>query len=347
MKIISDYSLEQLNSVVSDLGEPKFRSKQIFRGVHMGKRFEEMTDLKNELREKLKSHFIDNPCEIIEELISKDGTRKFLFRLYDGNVIEGVLMKYKYGYTQCVSTQVGCRMGCSFCASTLGGLIRNLTAGEILSQILQVNKRLGGTLDNRAITNVVLMGSGEPFDNYDNVLNFLKLISSSDGINISPRNISISTCGIVPKMLEIANSNFPINLTVSLHAPFDDMRKKIMPIAKAYSIKEIIDACKNYFQITKRRIYFEYSLINGENDTDFCAEKLCELLKGFPCHVNLIKLNAVEETGLKSTSDKRAQDFMKLLESKGISVTIRRSMGADIEGACGQLRRKFLGGNGN
>ncbi len=343
MKIISDYSLEQLSEILTGFGEPKFRAKQIFRAVHQGKRFKDMTDLKISLRERLEKEFVDNPCEIIEELISKDGTRKYLFRLYDGNIIEGVLMKYKYGYTQCVSTQVGCRMGCAFCASTLGGLVRNLSQGEIIGQILEVNKRIGGNLDKRAITNVVLMGSGEPFDNYENVLGFLRLISSPDGINISPRNISISTCGIVPKMLEIAKENLPINLTVSLHSPFDEKRKKIMPIAKAYSIKEVIDACRNYFEITKRRVYFEYSLINGENDTKECADKLCELLRGFPCHVNLIKLNAVKETGLKSTGDKRAQEFMKILEEKGISVTIRRSMGADIEGACGQLRRKFLG----
>ena len=209
MKIISDYSLEQLSEILSGFGEPKFRARQIFRAVHQGKRFKDMTDLKISLRERLEKEFVDNPCEIIEELISKDGTRKYLFKLYDGNIIEGVLMKYKYGYTQCVSTQVGCRMGCAFCASTLGGLVRNLSQGEILGQVLEVNKRIGGNLDKRQVTNVVLMGSGEPFDNYDNVINFLKLISCSDGINISPRNISISTCGIVPKMFDIAKENLP------------------------------------------------------------------------------------------------------------------------------------------
>lgn len=342
MKILSDYKIEELQDILLDFKEPKFRAKQIFKGVHQGKTLDEMTDISKELKQKLKAEFCDYPCEIIEELHSVDGTVKFLFRLHDGNIIEGVLMKYKYGYTQCVSTQVGCRMGCAFCASTLGGLVRNLTKGEILSQILQVNKKLGGTVQNRAITNVVLMGSGEPLDNYDNVMGFLRLISHPEGINISLRNISLSTCGIVPKMIELANENLPINLTVSLHNPFDEERKKIMPIAKAYSISEIIDACKNYFSKTGRRIYFEYSLIKDKNDTKRCADKLIELLRGFPCHVNLIRLNEVKETGLCSTVEKTAQDFLKMLENGGISVTIRRQMGVDIDGACGQLRRKYL-----
>ncbi len=345
MKIISDYNVEQLNNILAEMGEPKFRAKQIFASVHNGKTFSEMTDLKISLRERLKSEYCDKPCQIIEELISTDGTRKFLFKLYDGNIIEGVLMKYKYGYTQCVSTQVGCRMGCAFCASTLGGLVRNLSAGEILSQILEVNRHLGGSISKREITNVVLMGSGEPLDNYDNVISFLKLISSPNGINVSPRNISLSTCGIVPKMIELANENLPINLTVSLHQPFDENRKKIMPIAKAYTIEQIISACKNYFAKTGRRVYFEYTLISGENDSKECANKLIELLKGFPCHVNLIRLNEVKEIGLKSTADKNAYSFLGLLEKGGLSATVRRQMGVDIEGACGQLRRKFLGGN--
>lgn len=344
MKILSDLSLEQLTESVLSLGEPKFRAKQVFRAVHAGKTLEEMTDLKIGLREKLKEIYCDKPCEIIKDLKSKDGTVKFLFRLYDGNVIEGVLMKYKYGYTQCVSTQVGCRMGCAFCASTLEGLVRNLSAGEILSQILEVNRRMGGIPGKRAVTNVVLMGSGEPLDNYDNVIDFLKLVSSPDGINISPRNISLSTCGIVPKMYLLSESGLTVNLTVSLHSPFDEKRKKIMPIANAYTVNEIIEACKNYFYKTGRRIYFEYSLIKGENDTEECAEKLIELLKGFPCHVNLIRLNAVKERNLLSSSDKSAETFLKRLEEGGLSVTIRRQMGADIDGACGQLRRKYING---
>ncbi len=342
MKIISDYSVEQLSEILKNMGEPRFRAKQIFRAVHAGKCFAEMTDLKISLRENLEKEFCDRPCKIIKELKSKDGTVKFLFELFDGNIIEGVLMKYKYGYTQCVSTQVGCRMGCAFCASTLNGLVRNLSAGEILGQILEVNRHIGGTVDERAITNVVLMGSGEPFDNYENVVSFLRLVSSPDGINISPRNISISTCGIVPKIYQIAEENIPINLTVSLHAPNDELRKNIMPIAKAYSVFEIIAACKNYFNKTGRRIYFEYSIIKGVNDSTDCALKLAELVKGFPCHVNLIKLNSVKESALKPTTDKEAQDFLQTLEKCGVSVTIRRQMGADIDGACGQLRRKYL-----
>lgn len=344
MKVISDCSIDNLKQLMSELNEPSFRAKQIFRSVHSGKTFDEMSDLKISLREQLKSVFCDCPCKIVEQLRSKDGTMKFLFELYDGNVIEGVLMKYSYGYTQCVSTQVGCRMGCSFCASTIDGLVRNLSAGEILGQIIAVNKLCGGTLDKRAITNVVLMGSGEPFDNYDNVISFLKLVSAPEGICISPRNVSVSTCGIVPKMLEIADEGLPINLTVSLHAPFDEMRKKLMPIANKYSITEIIDACKIYFEKTGRRIYFEYSLVRGENDTNECATQLIKILRGFPCHVNLIRLNAVKEKNMLSTTDENAKRFMQKLNDGGLSATIRRQMGNDIDGACGQLRRKFING---
>ncbi|MBQ0099370.1 MAG: 23S rRNA (adenine(2503)-C(2))-methyltransferase RlmN, partial [Firmicutes bacterium] len=295
MKILEDFSLEEIENYIKEMGEKSFRSKQIFKSLHRGLKISEMTDLSLTLRDKLSKEFTP-PIEIIKSLKSIDGTEKFLYKLYDGNVIEGVLMKYKYGYTLCVSTQVGCRMGCKFCASTLNGLIRNLTAGEILGQVLTVNRKLGGDLkDDRKIINVVLMGSGEPPDNYDNVIKFLSLVSHPEGINISTRNISVSTSGLVDKMIKIANEGFSFNLTVSLHSPFDEERERIMPIAKTYKIKEIIDACENYFAKTKRRFIFEYVLIKGENDTNRHADALINLLKGKPCHVNLIRLNEVKE----------------------------------------------------
>ena len=254
-------------------------------------------------------------------------------------------MKYKYGYTQCVSTQAGCRMGCKFCASTLNGLIRNLTAGEILSQILLVNSLhkndpdlAGEGKEKRAVTNVVLMGSGEPLDNYDNVVKFLRLVTQKDGLNISARNISLSTCGLVPKMYALAEEGIPLNLTVSLHATDDEERKKIMPVANAYKIADILKACANYFEKTGRRYYFEYTLIDGENCDEAHANALIALLKGKPCHVNLIRLNEVKERTLKAAGDKNAYRFMGILQKHGVSATLRRQIGSDIGGACGQLR---------
>ena len=290
----------------------------------------------------LKQDFLDMPLKIHTKLVSKDGTTKFVYQLHDGNLIEGVLMSYKYGNTICVSTQVGCRMGYKFCASTLQGLVRNLTAGEILAQILMVNRLVGGDLKNRKITNIVLMGSGEPLDNYDNVVKFLKLVSAQEGINISQRNISLSTCGLVDKIDRLAKENLGITLTISLHAPTDEMRKQTMPIANRYSISEIIKSVHNYFNKTHRRIVFEYALINNQNDSFECAELLAELLKGLSCHVNLIPLNEVKERGLVGTGKKRAYAFMDKLNGLGISATVRRTMGEDIEGACGQLRAKIL-----
>ncbi len=342
MRILQDLTKTQIEELVLSFGEKKFRGGQIYNNLHLGKSISQMTDISNALKAKLLEVFVDEPCKIIEEKVSVDGTKKYLFKLYDGNVIEGVLMKYKYGNTLCVSTQVGCRMGCKFCASTLEGLIRNLSKGEILSQILTVNAKEGGNIKSRAVTNVVLMGSGEPLDNYDEVIGFLKLLSQEDGINISLRNVSLSTCGIVPKMLELAEENLPVNLTVSLHSPFDEKRAEIMPIAKAYKISEILRACDVYFKKTGRRYYFEYSLILGENDTEECINKLYELLKGRPCHLNLIRLNSVKERNLLSSTEKNAQNFMKKLQDKGLSVTLRRKMGEDIDGACGQLRRRYI-----
>ena len=284
----------------------------------------------------------DATISLHTKLVGKDGTVKYVYKLADGNIIEGVLMSYKYGNTLCVSTQVGCRMGCKFCASTLGGLVRNLSAGEILAQVLFVNRDNGGDLKNRKVTNVVLMGSGEPLDNFDNVVKFFNLVSAPNGINISQRNISLSTCGLVDKIKELAKLKLQVTLTISLHAPTDDMRKEIMPIANRYSISELIDATKLYFNETKRRIVFEYSLISGKNDTFECADELAKLLKGLVCHVNLIPLNEVKERGMLGTNRKKAYAFMDRLNKAGISATVRRTMGADIEGACGQLRAKIL-----
>jgi len=337
------YSYEELKNIVLSLGEKDYRVGQIFKGLHMGFDFSEMTDLSKQFREKLSENFCAQPVKIIQSLKSVDETEKFLFLLRDGNVIESVLMKYKYGYTLCVSTQVGCRMHCAFCASGLNGLVRNLEAGEILAEVITANKYLNGGLgDKRKIINIVLMGSGEPLDNYDNVIKFLRLVSEKNGINISTRNISLSTCGIVPKMYDIANENLSVNLTVSLHSPFDDERSQIMPIAKTYKISQILDACSNYFEKTGRRYIFEYVLINGKNDTAKYAEQLIKLLKGRPCHINLIRLNEVKENNFKSTTDKEAYRFLGLLEKSGLSVTLRRRMGEDIDGACGQLRQRYL-----
>lgn len=344
MKILLDYNLTELRNVVAELGEKPFRGNQIYSNLVAGKNVSEMTDISKALKDKLLSVYADEPCKIIKELVSKDGTKKFLFALSDGNVIEGVLMKYKYGNTLCVSTQVGCRMGCKFCASTLGGLVRNLSAGEILSEVIAVNRHEGGTEKKRAVTNVVLMGSGEPLDNYDNVVKFIRLLSDENSLNVSPRNVSLSTCGLVPKMLSLADENLPINLTVSLHNPFDEKRREIMPVANSYTVKEIIEACENYFLKTGRRYYFEYSLISGQNDTDECLTELLRILRGKPCHVNLIRLNSVKEKNLIGTNEKRAFEFMNKLNEGGVSATMRRRMGVDIDGACGQLRRSFLGG---
>lgn len=343
--ILADLGSENLKNLIEKYGEKSFRAGQIFRNIHNGKAISEMTDISSGLKEKLLLDYHDTAIEIIKTLTSKDGTQKYLFKLHDGNVIEGVLMNYKYGNTLCVSTQVGCRMGCAFCASTLGGLIRNLSSGEILSEITTVNRLIGGNITKRQITNVVLMGSGEPLDNYDNVIGFLKLLSDKNGINISPRNVSLSTCGLVPKMYDLANVGLPVNLTLSLHSPFDEERRKIMPVANAYTISEIIKALDNYFDKTGRRYYLEYSLIAGVNDTDRCALELSKLFKGKPCHINLIRLNSVKEKNLLGTTDKKANEFMKKLTSYGLSVTLRRRMGDDIDGACGQLRRRYIEGD--
>lgn len=342
-KSLLGYSLSEIKDVISAFGEKNFRAGQIYKALHMGLNFFEMTELSKSLRERLENEFCAQPVSIVKSLKSQDGTEKFLFKLQDGNVIESVLMKYKYGYTLCVSTQVGCRMHCAFCASGLFGLVRNLDASEILGEVITANRYLeGGLGDKRKIINVVMMGSGEPLDNYDNSIKFLKLASEQGGINISTRNISLSTCGLVPKMYSLAEEGVSVNLTVSLHSPFDDERKEIMPVAKKYKISEILDACSNYFEKTGRRYIFEYVLIMGKNDTQRYADQLIKLLKGRPCHVNLIRLNEVKENQLKSTTDKEAYRFLGLLQEGGLSATLRRRMGEDIDGACGQLRQRYI-----
>ena len=344
MKILQDLNLLEMEEVVLGMGEQKYRAKQIYENMYLGKTLDEMTNVPKNLKEKLKEEFVDEPIKIIKTLEDEEGTKKFLYQLFDGNIIEGVLMKYKYGNTLCVSTQVGCRMGCKFCASSLNGLARNLSAGEILGQVLCVNKLLGGTVKNREITNLVLMGSGEPLDNFSEVSKFLHLVTNKDGINISARNISLSTCGIVPNIKKLAQVGLPVILTISLHAPNDEIRKTIMPIANKYAIKDIISASRNYFEKTGRRVIFEYALINGVNDSLKCAKELSLLVKGFPTHVNLIPLNEVKERGLKTVTRKNAEKFCEELKKLGCSASIRRTIGENIDGACGQLRNKVLSG---
>lgn len=346
-KIIQDLSFAEIEELILSLGEKKFRAKQLYEGLTQGKAISEISSLPTSLKQRLCEEFEDRTLKIKEVFYSADGTEKYLFEYADGNLVEGVLMKYKYGYTQCVSTQIGCRMGCKFCASTLGGLIRNLTSGEILSQILVINalhkqETVGQGAQARAVTNVVLMGSGEPLDNYDEVLKFLKNVTAEEGARISARNISLSTCGIVPKMYKLAEEGIPLNLTVSLHATDDSARARTMPIAKAYKISEILKACDYYFKKTGRRYYFEYTLIEGENCDEEHAKALISLLKGKPCHVNLIRLNEVKERDLKALGDKQAYRFLGVLEKGGLSATLRRQIGVDIGGACGQLRASYL-----
>jgi len=341
-QIISSLSLLELEDVILALGEAKWRAKQVYQGIMDGKNISDLTNVSAELKQKLLAQFEDNAIKIRSEHIGKDGTKKFLYLLADDNIIEGVVMEYKHGNTICISSQVGCRMGCTFCASGLNGLTRSLTAGEILSQVLVINKHLGGTAARRAITNIVLMGSGEPLDNYNEVARFLRLVSAPEGIQISQRNISLSTCGLVNGIEQLAKDGFSVNLTISLHAPTDEIRRQTMKIANVYSIAQIITACKHYFEQTGRRILFEYALIQGVNSRLEDAKKLSEILKGFPLHVNLIPLNEIKENNLKSISRKEAYAFCDMLTKLGVSATVRRTMGEDIGGACGQLRNDVL-----
>lgn len=341
-----DMSYADVQKYLNDIGEPKYRADQLFKGYYRELSFDNLPSVPKTLKERLKGEFVSAPIQIEREFISADGTKKFLYRLCDGNLIEGVLMEYKYGATLCVSTQVGCRMGCSFCASTRGGLIRNLTAGEILAQVLIVNKHCGATIAQRKITNVVLMGSGEPLDNFDNVIDFLYLVTNAHGINISSRNISVSTCGLVDRVCELADLNIGVTLSVSLHAADQKAREQLMPIARTYDVVQVVDAAKYYFKKTGRRVIFEYAVVSGINVADVDVEKLAKLVAGFPCHVNIILLNPIKENTMKPPDKKQAYRFIGELEKRGVSATLRRQMGVDINGACGQLRQNYLNNTG-
>ena len=333
----------EITEWVKTQGYPAFRGKQIFRWIHQGAEFGEMTNLSKEMRENLEQTAIVQPVHVrLKRESPLDGTVKLLYELRDGNCVEGVLMRYKYGVSLCISTQVGCRMGCRFCASTLEGRVRDLTAGEMLGEILCANRLLEE--EDIRVSHVVLMGSGEPLDNYGNVIRFLRLMKEEDGIQLSVPNISLSTCGIVPKMYDLAEEGLPVTLCVSLHAPTDEIRRQTMPIANTWSIAEILEACRNYIRKTGRRVIFEYALSDGLNAEKEHAEQLSRLLRGMQCHVNLIPLNVVRERDMKGIDEKKVQEFLKVLQDNHISATRRREMGDDIEGACGQLRRKVITG---
>ena len=339
MENILNYTLEELQTWMKDNGESGFRAKQIFTWIYKGVwTFEEMKNLPKDTIENLKNHFYIGVPKVVEKFESKiDGTRKLLLGFEDGNLIECVIMKYKHGNSICISTQVGCRMGCTFCASTIEGRVRNLTSGEILSQVIVAQNQIG-----ERISNIVLMGSGEPLDNYDNVTKFLTLVNAEYGLNIGQRHITLSTCGIVPKIYELADRESAITLAISLHAYNDDIRKSIMPIANKYTIKQLLDACKYYLEKTGRRITYEYALVLGVNDSKEDAKALSVLLKGMMCHVNLIPVNEVKENTLKRPSKKTIEEFESILKKEGIEVTVRREMGSDINAACGQLRRSYM-----
>ncbi|MBQ9402417.1 MAG: 23S rRNA (adenine(2503)-C(2))-methyltransferase RlmN [Clostridia bacterium] len=343
MTELTGMTCAEITEWVKTQGYPAFRGKQIFRWIHQGAEFGEMTNLSKEMRENLEQTAIVQPVHVrLKRESPLDGTVKLLYELRDGNCVEGVLMRYKYGVSLCISTQVGCRMGCRFCASTLEGRVRDLTAGEMLGEILCANRLLEE--EDIRVSHVVLMGSGEPLDNYGNVVRFLRLMKEEEGIQLSLRNISLSTCGIVPKMYDLAEEGLPVTLCVSLHAPTDEIRRQTMPIANTWSIAEILEACRNYIRKTGRRVIFEYALSDGLNAEKEHAEQLSRLLRGMQCHVNLIPLNVVRERDMKGIDEKKVQEFLKVLQDNHISATRRREMGDDIEGACGQLRRKVITG---
>ena len=334
---------EELGAYFKAQGQPAFRAKQVFAWLHQGVPFEGMSNLPKALREKLAADCVDNPVSVLETIESKlDGTVKLLYKLPDGHIIEGVLMRYKYGNTLCLSTQVGCRMGCAFCASTLDGCARNLTSAEMLGQVVCANGVLAGQGEGQKVGNIVLMGSGEPFDNYDNVVRFLRILRMEGGLCIGMRSVSLSTCGLVENMRRFADEGLPVTLSLSLHAPSDDVRKQLMPVARKYGMDEVLSACRYYIEKTGRRVIFEYALVHGVNAAPEQAAELAARLRGMQCHVNLIPLNAVPERGLQGVSEREVDAFKKVLEQKNISVTRRREMGDDIEGACGQLRRRYM-----
>ena len=335
---LKSMTLPEISAVLKELGQPAFRAKQLFSWLHKGVRsFDEMTNLPQSLRDTLaKEYPICAPEVVRKQESQKDGTIKYLWKLSDGNCVETVLMRYHYGNTVCISTEVGCRMGCAFCASTLGGLVRRLEPFEMVDQVMftQVDSGL-------PISHIVLMGIGEPLDNFDNVMRFLELINHPEGMNISMRHISLSTCGLVPKIRQLAEKKLQLTLSVSLHAPTDEIRNTIMPVNKAYPTEELLEACRDYYAQTGRRISFEYAMIDGVNDTPQHARTLLRRLKGLPAHMNLIPLNHVEESPLKPSSHKAVMDFQKILEDGGVPATVRRTLGGDIDASCGQLRRKY------
>ena len=340
MKDIKSLNLEQLTEELLSIGDKKFRAKLINSWIHekLVDSFDEMTNLSKDLREKLKANYNLNSMDAVAVQTSKiDGTQKYLFRLHDGHVVESVLMKYHHGNSVCISSQVGCLMGCRFCASTIGGKVRDLAASEMLGQIYKIQK-----LSGERVHNVVVMGTGEPLDNYDNLVQFIKMLTDENGLNISQRNLTVSTCGIVPRIRELAGEKFQITLALSLHATTQEKRKQLMPIANKYDLKEVLDACHYYYEQTGRRITFEYSLVGGVNDTKQDAEKLTKLIGKFPCHVNLIPVNPIKERDFVQPNKQECQAFRNKLEKNGINVTIRREMGRDIDGACGQLRKSYL-----
>ena len=335
---LKSLTLPELAGIFKELGQPQFRAKQVYTWLHKGVRsYDEMTNLPKALRETLEERYPICPPEVVRRQESqRDGTIKYLWRLSDGNCVETVLMRYRYGNTVCISTEVGCRMGCAFCASTLGGLVRRLEPQEMLDQVLftQVDSGL-------PISHIVLMGIGEPLDNFDNVMRFLELVNSPEGMNISMRHISLSTCGLAPKIDELAQKKLQLTLSISLHAPNNEIRNRIMPVNKAYPIEQLLDACRRYYQATSRRISFEYAMIRGVNDSPENARELLERMKGLPAHFNLIPLNHVEESPLQPSTRASVAAFQKILEDGGIPTTVRRTLGGDIDASCGQLRRKY------
>ncbi len=339
MTDIKSMTIEELKELMTELGDKPFRAKQIYSWLHehLVTSYEEMTNLPKVLREKLLAYPI-TALEVMEVQTSRiDGTQKYLFRLSDGNVIESVLMRYKHGNSVCISSQVGCRMGCRFCASTIGGLTRNLKPSEMLDQIYRIQ-----VLSGERVSNVVVMGTGEPLDNYENLLRFIHILTEEGGLHLSQRNLTVSTCGLVPRMYELAEEKLSMTLALSLHAPNDQKRQELMPIARKYTMDEVLLACKNYFEKTGRRITFEYSLVAGVNDSDEDARELAGRIHGINCHVNLIPVNPIKERSFVRSTRQAVENFKIKLEKCGINVTIRREMGSDIDGACGQLRKRYM-----
>lgn len=339
---IKSLNYDELADYIVSIGEKKFRAAQLYSWMHekLACSYDEMTNISEKLKKVLKENTLYTCLEPVRVQESQiDGTKKYLFRLYDGNLIESVFMRYHHGNSVCISSQVGCKMGCRFCASTLNGCVRNLEPSEMLDQIYRIQ-----SLTGERVSNIVIMGSGEPMDNYDNVVKFLGLINSDKGLNISQRNITVSTCGLVPRIKQLAELKLQITLAISLHAPNDELRKTMMPIAYTYSIEQIMDACRYYLSQTARRISFEYSLVKGVNDSPECARQLIKLVHGMNCHINLIPVNPIKERDYEQSEKNSIHNFKEILEKAGVNVTIRREMGRDIDGACGQLRQNHIEG---